>query len=80
MFRVNEIVKPSGKGRTAEWSQQTGTVTRVTAESVFIQWDDCAVEDEMAFDELASTGAFADNASPVVTGLLPVKDKPPTIQ
>ena len=53
-------VKPSGKGRTVDWPENLGTVTRVTKASVFVQWHDCAVEDEMNFDELVSTGTFAE--------------------
>jgi len=79
MFRVKEIVKPSGKGRTADWLEHPGTVTKVTAESVFVQWHDCAVEDEMNFDELVSTGTFNDIV-PVVVAEFPLsKEKPPTI-
>jgi hypothetical protein len=54
MLQIKEGVKPSGKSRTGEWPQQAGTVTGVTVESVFVQWHDCPVEDEMSFDELAS--------------------------
>ena len=78
MFRIKEIVKPSGKGRTADWPDNSGVVTRVTQESVFVQWLDCAVEDEMKFDELISTGAFADKV-PNVVAELPTEEKPPTI-
>ena len=58
MFLVGEIVKPSGKGRTASWDNKVGTVVRVEGTSVFVQWHNVAVEDEMAVDELVSTGAF----------------------
>ncbi len=40
---------------------QRGTrqdMTRVEGTSVFVQWHNCAVEDEMEFVELVSTGAF----------------------
>ena len=79
MFRIKEIVKPSGNGRTADWPEHVGTVTRVTKESVFVQWHDCAVEDEMSFDELISTGAFNDIVPVVVAELRPPEEKPPTI-
>jgi hypothetical protein len=79
MFQIKEIVKPSGKGRTVEWPEHFGTISRVTAESVFVQWHDCAVEDEMNVDELISTGAFADNVPTVVAKLPPPEQKPPTI-
>jgi len=58
MFMVGEIVKPSGKGRTATWEGMVGTVTHVSERSVFVQWHDCAVEDELDFEEVVSTGTF----------------------
>lgn len=79
MFRIKEIVKPSGKGRTADWTEHIGTVTRVEKELVFVQWHDCAVEDEMKFDELVSTGTFNDIVPAVVAELPPPVEKAPTI-
>src|ERR1039458_4085546 len=79
MFQIKEIVKPSGKGRTADWPKHAGTVTKVTNESVFVQWHDCAVEDEMNFDELFSTGTFANKIPVVVAELPPTEEEPPTI-
>ena len=79
MFRIKEIVKPSGKGRTADWPEHLGTVTRVTKESVFVQWHDCAVEDEMSLDELASTGTFDDDVPTLVAEVPLPEEKPPTI-
>ena len=79
MFQIKEIVKPSGKGRTADWPTNVGTVTKVTAESVFVQWHDCAVEDETIFDELISTGTFNDIVPVVVSELPPPEVKSPTI-
>ncbi len=58
MFFVGEVVKPSGKGRTASWDGMVGTMTRVAGTSVFVQWHNVAVDDELAFDELVSTGTF----------------------
>jgi hypothetical protein len=79
MLQVKEIVKPSGKGRTADWPKGLGTVTRVTAESVFVQWHDFAVEDEMNADELVSTGTFNHSIPAVFAELAPPKEGPPTI-
>ena len=79
MFRIKEIVKPSGKGRTADWPENVGTVTKVMQETVLVQWHDCAVEDEMSFDELISTGTFADKVPIVVAELPPTKEEPPTV-
>ena len=58
MFFVGEVVKPSGKGRTATWEGMVGTVVRVEGTSVFVQWHNCAVEDELEVEELVSTGTF----------------------
>jgi len=80
MFQVKEIVKASGKGRTADWPEHIGAVTRVTKESVFVQWHNYAVEDEMGFDELISTRTFADNLPVVVAELPLTEEEPPTIQ
>ena len=79
MIQVKEIVKPSGKGRTADWPQDLGTVTKVTENSVFVQWHDCAVEDELKFDEVVSTGTFAEIIPIVVAEFSPPDEKPPTI-
>ena len=58
MFFVGEIVKPSGKGRTATWEGMVGAVVRLDGKSVFVQWHNCAVEDELEVEELVSTGTF----------------------
>jgi hypothetical protein len=79
MFQVKEIVKTSGKGRTADWPEHIGTVTSVTKESVFVQWDNYAVEDEMSFDELFSTRTFADKLPVVVAELPLTEEESPTI-
>lgn len=60
MFKVKEIVKTSGKGRTAGWGEQTGMITKVLENTVLVQWHDSAVGDEMEFDELVSTGEFVE--------------------
>ena len=57
MFFIGEVVK-SGKGRTATWDGMVGTVVRVEGTSVFVQWHNVAVEDELGVEELVSTGTF----------------------
>jgi hypothetical protein len=56
MFKVKEIVKTSGKGRTADWDEQIGIVTKVLENTVLMQWHNLAIEDEMGFDQLVPTG------------------------
>ena len=58
MFFVGEVVKPSGKGRTATWDGMVGTVVRVEGTSVFVQWHNVAVEDQLEVEELVSTRTF----------------------
>lgn len=79
MFRIKEIVKPSGKRRTADWPEHIGTVTRVTKESVFVQWHKYAVEDEMSSHELISTRTRADKLPFVVAELPLTEEESPTI-
>jgi len=59
MYKVKEIVKTSGAGRTATWGEQYGTIVKVLEDTVLVLWHNTAVEDEMDFDELVSTGEFA---------------------
>ncbi len=56
-FHKGQKVTVSGYGRTATWGQITGTVTRATKHSVFVQWDDCIVNDEMRPEELREVTA-----------------------
>src|SRR5450631_3899628 len=58
MIFVGEVVKPSGKGRTATWEGMVGTVVRVEGTSVFVQWHNVAVEEELEWAEVVSTGTF----------------------
>lgn len=51
-FKKGDRVTVSGKGRTATWGQPVGTVTAVRYRSVFVQWDNLAVEDQMLAEEL----------------------------
>jgi hypothetical protein len=56
-FRKGQRVAVSGYGRTARWGQITGTVTRATKRSVFVQWDNRIVNDEMRPEELKEVTA-----------------------
>ena len=56
MFQVQDIVKPSGKGRTKTWRNIKGTVTNVSDHSVFVIWHGTCVEDELDVDEVIKTG------------------------
>lgn len=60
MFQIKEIVKTSGEGRTVNWGECYGTVVNISDTSVFVIWHETAFEDEMSFDEVISTGEFAE--------------------
>ena len=55
-FKIKDIVKPSGKGRTAKWRKTEGTVTSVRKKSVFVIWHGTCVEDQMELAELIKVG------------------------
>ena len=58
-FKVNDLVKPSGIGRTENWEDDlVGKVIRIDEEtqSVFVQWFGLIVEDEMSPEELIKIG------------------------
>jgi hypothetical protein len=79
MFRVQGNRQALGQGANGSLAGAIGTVTSVTAGSVFVQWHDCAVEDEMDFEELVSTGAFDDHIAVVLAELSPPEEEPPTV-
>lgn len=58
MFKRGEVVKTSGRGRTARWGEMEGTVVRVDGRAHFVQWHGIAVEEEMDADDLVSVGRF----------------------
>jgi hypothetical protein len=54
---VGEVVMPSDKGRTATWDWHVGTVPGVEG-TVLGQWHNFALEGEIEFVEVVSTGTF----------------------
>jgi hypothetical protein len=50
MLFVGEVVKPSGKGRTATWEGMVGTVTRVEGTSVFVLVEAAAAPTALWYD------------------------------
>ena len=56
MFQVQDIVKPSGKGRTKTWGNMKGTVTNVSDHAVFVIWHGTCVEGELDPDEVIKIG------------------------
>lgn len=58
-MQVMDIVVPSGRGRTRGWRRTEGTVTKVTGDSVFVQWHGTCVEDQLSPSEVTATGRTA---------------------
>ena len=71
MFKIKEIVKPSGRGRTSSWEKDLrGTVTEVLETTVRVQWHDSAVGDEMECCELVSTSECAGKVAQIYRELI----------
>lgn len=51
-MKKGERIQTTGKGRTARWGKDQGTITRVTKGSVFVRWDGTHFEDEMEPEEV----------------------------
>lgn len=58
-------VETTGTGRVVCWPRTVGTVVLVTKRSVFVQWDNSIVEDELRHDEVRKIG----ESDAVVAGL-----------
>lgn len=52
MFKKGDKVVGLGKGSTVWKSKPVGTVVKRRGASVFVQWDNCVVEDEMEPSDL----------------------------
>ena len=59
-FQINEVVQPSGHGRTTLWRHMRGIITEIQGDSVFVSWHGLEFEEEMRPNELVSVGAFGD--------------------
>lgn len=50
-------IRKGDRVRAAKWGgKYTGTVVRTAGQSVFVQWDNIAVEDEMRVAEVQALG------------------------
>lgn len=53
-MQKGDRVVPSGKGRTATWPKNPGTILRkMTKDSWEVQWDGAIFQDKMRTDELS---------------------------
>ena len=51
-MKKGDIVYSSGLGKTKEWNQVKGIITKVSEDKIFVKWDKTSYEDEMKKDEV----------------------------
>ena len=51
-MKKGDIVYSSGMGKTKEWNQVKGIITKVSEDKIFVKWDKTSYEDEMKKDEV----------------------------
>ncbi len=53
-LKKGDIVTTTGYGRTKNWSNTEGTVTKIRGDKVFVQWEGTSfpIEDEMDIKEV----------------------------
>jgi len=60
-------IRKGDRVRDAKWGgKYTGTVVRTAGQSVFVQWDNIAVEDELRKTEVQPLGARVEGDAPTV--------------
>ena len=51
-MKKGDIVYSSGLGKTKEWNQVKGIITKVTSDKIFVKWDNTSFEDAMEYQEV----------------------------
>lgn len=51
-MKKGDIVYSSGLGKTKEWNQVKGIITKVTSDKIYVKWDNTSFEDEMEHHEV----------------------------
>ena len=51
-MKKGDVVYSSGLGKTKEWNQVKGIITKVTSDKIFVKWENTSFEDEMKKDEV----------------------------
>ena len=60
-------IRKGDRVRDAKWGgKYTGTVVRTAGQSVFVQWDNIAVEDELLEAEVTALGTRVEGDIPTV--------------
>ena len=51
-MKKGDIVYSSGLGKTKEWNQVKGIITKVSRDKIYVKWDKTFYEDEMEYHEI----------------------------
>ena len=51
-MKKGDIVYSSGLGKTKEWNQVKGIITKVTSYKIFVKWENTSFEDAMEYQEV----------------------------
>jgi hypothetical protein len=51
-YKVGDLVRSTGKGKTKSWGNYIGKVVRKRKDKVFVIWENSTFEDEMRLDEV----------------------------
>ena len=51
-MKKGDIVYSSGLGKTKEWNQVKGIITKIEKDKIFVKWDNTSFEDQMEYHEI----------------------------
>ena len=51
-MKKGDVVYSSGQGKTKEWNQVKGIITKVEKDKIYVKWNNTSFEDEMDYDEV----------------------------
>ena len=54
-MKKGDVVYSSGQGKTKEWNQVKGIITKVEKDKIYVKWDNTSFEDEMEWMEVFET-------------------------
>ena len=51
-MKKGDVVYSSGLGKTKEWNQTKGIITKLSKDKIYVEWDNTSFEDEMEIHEV----------------------------
>lgn len=51
-MKKGDVVYSSGLGKTKEWNQVKGIITKVEKDKIYVKWDNTSFDDEMKYHEI----------------------------